>query len=107
MPGQVIAFLRDKRALPIPHDQGFVSATTARILDLAQLKVCRGQLPPEFNPRSRETYLADSQFEQALGVRRCEFGSLPQWRRDLLKASAELLDGKCLDAVTVARFRPV
>eukprot|EP01047_Picozoa_sp_COSAG01_P055778 COSAG01_NODE_6247_length_3771_cov_379.905229_2_plen_97_part_00 len=72
---------------------------------MSQLTACRSQLPPGVNPRAREIYLTDCQFEQALGVGRSQFASLPQWRRDLHKASAGLLDGATLDAVTMARFR--
>ena len=48
------------------------------------------QLPGGVDPRKREQYLSDADFERILGMSRAEFGALKKWRQNEIKRKANL-----------------
>mmetsp|Transcript_17465 Transcript_17465/g.22754 ORF Transcript_17465/g.22754 Transcript_17465/m.22754 type:complete len:184 (-) Transcript_17465:1411-1962(-) len=46
--------------------------------------------PDNIDPTQREKYLADSEFEQVLGLSRADYYALPRWKRDSKKKSVGL-----------------
>lgn len=56
-----------------------------------QLMAAKGALPAGVNPRKRETYLTDEDFERTFNMSAAVFTSLPKWKRDKLKKSLEML----------------
>jgi len=49
-----------------------------------------GNLPEGVDPRKREQYLSDEEFESVLGTTRPAFGALKAWRQIELKRKARL-----------------
>eukprot|EP01051_Picozoa_sp_SAG22_P002102 SAG22_NODE_90_length_21067_cov_8.490843_6_plen_242_part_00 len=99
----VTEFLRGKReteemmAAPPAKDENGVpvfdyqTAKQVGTFTAEQLMGSKSSLPKGVNPRKRETYLTDEEFQRVLHMAPASFAGLPKWKRDKLKKSLDIL----------------